>query len=284
MKRISHYPSSLTLLILGLILFGCSKEGEEKSIPVTPDIAMETSMGTMIIRLYDETPLHRDNFLKLVEENFYDSIIFHRVIENFMVQGGDPTTRPSYIEDSLDQETPIKIPAEFHPKLFHKRGALGAARDGNPARASSPTQFYIVQGKFHNDSIIAVQESRINGWLAMNTVVNSPSGKELYDLRMELYEQDGDSLKIQEISARLNSLAKEEEETMTLYQIPEDQRAVYKSIGGAAHLDQNYTVFGEVIEGLDVIDRIGATATDERDRPMENIKILGLKLVDRKAE
>ena len=285
MKKSPDTLCSLSLLFFGIfVLLGCSKQSEKKSSRVTPDIEMVTSMGTLTIRLYDETPLHRDNFLKLVKDNFYDSILFHRVIENFMVQAGDPANKDSTSQQNPGEtDPPYTVPAEFHPDLFHKRGALGAAQDGNRARASSPTQFYIVQGKFHNDSIIAFQEGRINGWLAMNTVVNSPKGIELFDLRAELSWQDGDSLQIQELSATLDSLAEQEEETMTLYQIPEDQRAVYKALGGTGHLDQNYTVFGEVIEGLDVIDKIATASTNDRDRPLEDIKIITMKLIDRNS-
>ncbi|RAJ03950.1 peptidyl-prolyl cis-trans isomerase B (cyclophilin B) [Chitinophaga skermanii] len=179
-----------------------------------------TPYGTMVIKLYDETPLHRDNFIKLVKKHFYDSVLFHRVIKNFMIQGGDPDSKHAQPGAALGEgDVGYTIPAEFRADLFHKKGVLAAARDNNPAKASSGCQFYIVQGKKYTDGGL-------------------------------------DTLETTRLKGR---------------KIPANQREVYKTIGGVPHLDQNYTVFGEVISGMEVIDKIAAVETDKRDRPVKDV-------------
>jgi cyclophilin family peptidyl-prolyl cis-trans isomerase len=198
------------------------------------DVEMITSEGTMLIRLSDSTPLHRDNFLKLVKQHFYDSIKFHRVIKHFMIQAGDPVTKSS--NPPAPAATPkATIPAEFREQLFHKKGVIAAARLGdniNPQKASSATQFYIVQGKRFTDAgLDSVEIFRLNG-----------------------------------------------------RKLPAAHRQVYKTIGGTPHLDQNYTVFGEVIRGLEVIDSIAAkptTGSQGADKPLQDIRIIKAKLVRR---
>lgn len=172
------------------------------------------------IRLYNETPQHRDNFLKLVQEGFYDNTLFHRVIKDFMIQGGDPESKNAAPGTLLGEgDLAYKIPAEFNDSLFHKKGALAAARDNNPEKASSACQFYLVQGRKY-------------------------AAKELD--RLEELKFEGKK-------------------------IPEDQREVYETTGGTPFLDHNYTVFGEVVKGLDLIDTIAALPTDSNDRPFQNI-------------
>lgn len=197
------------------------------------DVLLQTSMGNIVIRLSDSTPLHRDNFLKLVKQKFYDSVLFHRVIQNFMIQAGDPDSKKAIPGQPLGSGGPgYRVPAEFRPGLFHKKGVIAAARDNNPEKASSGCQFYLTQGKVFTD-------------------------------------------------AGLDSV-----ETFRLKRkIPASQREVYKTLGGVPHLDQNYTVFGEVVKGLDVIDRIAAVPTSksvDRDRPMENVVIVKATLIRRK--
>src|SRR5690606_1915087 len=185
-------------------------------------VQIRTEFGVFIIKLYNETPLHRDNFLKLVKDDFYDDLLFHRVIEQFMIQGGDPDSRNAAPgvrlgEGSLD----YTIDAEFRDSLFHKKGALAAARDNNPEKASSASQFYIVHGKtFTDEELDRLEENRLEG-----------------------------------------------------RKIPDFQRSVYKTLGGVPHLDQNYTVFGEVVEGIERIDQIAALPTDDFDRPMVDQKM-----------
>jgi cyclophilin family peptidyl-prolyl cis-trans isomerase len=197
------------------------------------DVLLQTSMGDIIIRLSDSTPLHRDNFLKLVKVGLYDSVLFHRVIKNFMIQGGDPDSKNAAAGVQLGNGGPsYRVPAEFRPTLFHKKGVIAAARDGNPTKASSGSQFYIVQGKKFTD-------------------------------------------------AGLDSV-----ETFRLKRkIPANQREVYKTIGGTPHLDQGYTVFGEVVKGLEVVDAIAVVATStgaDVDRPLQDVRIIKAKLVKRK--
>ena len=201
------------------------------------DVLLQTNIGDILIRLSDSTPLHRDNFLKLVKQGFYDSVLFHRVIKNFMIQSGDPDSKTAPGGQPLGNGGPgYTIPAEFRRALFHKKGIIAAARqsdDVNPGKESSGSQFYITQGKVFTDAgLDSVETYRLNG-----------------------------------------------------RKIPQDQREVYKTIGGTPHLDQNYTVFGEVISGLDVIDKIAAVATSkaqDRDRPLENVVITKASLVKRK--
>ncbi len=197
------------------------------------DVLLQTSMGDIVIRLSDSTPLHRDNFLKLVKTHYYDSVLFHRVIQNFMIQGGDPDSKAAPSGKPLGNGGPAyRVPAEFRPTLFHKKGVIAAARDNNPEKASSGSQFYLTQGKKFTDA-------------GLDSV-------ETYRLKRK---------------------------------IPIEQREVYKTLGGVPHLDQNYTVFGEVIKGIDVIDKISAVATSkgaDRDRPIENVVILKAKLIKRK--
>ena len=182
-------------------------------------VQISTSKGTCYIRLYNETPLHRDNFIKLAKSGFYNGTLFHRVIKEFMIQGGDPESKNAQPNSSLGEgDVGYTIPAEFRDSLFHKKGVLAAARDNNPEKASSGCQFYIVQGKTWTDSLLNVTETR-----------------------------------------RLK------------HKIPEWQREIYKTIGGTPHLDQNYTVFGEVVKGLDMVDNIAGVPTGKNDRPKEDV-------------
>ncbi|MDB5017052.1 MAG: peptidylprolyl isomerase [Mucilaginibacter sp.] len=191
--------------------------------PKNQYVRIRTSYGDCIIRLYNQTPKHRDNFIKLVKQGFYNGTLFHRVIQNFMIQGGDP--------DSKDQnkakqgaelgngDVGYTIPAEFSDSLFHKRGVLAAARDDNPAKASSGCQFYIVEGKrFTDGKMDSLEQTRLKG-----------------------------------------------------HKIPEWQREYYRSVGGAPHLDHSYTVYGEVVVGIDMVDRIAAVKKDKNDRPLNDV-------------
>lgn len=183
-------------------------------------ITIETSMGTMRAILFDEAPKHKANFLKLAKENFYDDLLFHRVIEDFMIQGGDPNSRNAKPDDMLGKgDNGYKIPAEFSPKLFHQKGALAMARDNNPAKESSGCQFYIVEGRTWSKTDLDKQAAR---------------------------------------AAR---------------KLTDEQRKVYETIGGTPHLDGSYSVFGQVIDGLDVVDKIASVAKDERDRPEKDVSM-----------
>lgn len=201
----------LLLLLLGAATAATSKHRKVKVL---------TPYGTMIIVLYDQTPQHRDNFIKLVKQHFYDSLLFHRVINTFMIQGGDPGSRHAKPGTLLGNgENGYTVPAEFRLDLYHRKGVLAAARDENPAKASSGCQFYIVHGKQWTDAELdKLEQTRLGG-----------------------------------------------------RKIPVDQREIYKTTGGTPQLDQRYTVFGQVIKGMDVIDKIAAVKTDGNDRPLTDV-------------
>lgn len=255
------------------------KDYQGDSDPV--QVEMITNFGTIILQLSDETPLHRDNFVKLVESGIYDSLLFHRVIKDFMIQGGDIKSR---FADSVallgSSDLPYQIPAEIVPGLYHKKGALAAARTNNPERASSSTQFYIVQGKVQNDSLLTHNEGRINKMLARHHGINDPANKPLIDSLEEARTQK-DTVLAKELNTRLN-LVLDNHWNFEKYTIPEDHRLAYETIGGSPHLDQNYTVFGEVISGLEVVDAIAAVATNRQDRPVSEVRILSMRVLSKK--
>jgi cyclophilin family peptidyl-prolyl cis-trans isomerase len=281
----------INTLAFALLLFLASCHSLSKSKiskkDLKKDIELVTTEGTIVLRLYDDTPLSRNNFLSLVKEGMYDSILFHRVIEGFMIQAGE-----RFNEDSFKKKKELLafkdlIPAEITNSHFHRRGVLGAAREGddvNPDRQGSFIQFYIVQGRTYTDSTLDIAEKRINKMLAYNQVINDPANNSTFSKYQELAKnrdsREGDAIK--ELKNLLDSLAEIKLLNMTPYQYPESHREAYKTIGGAAHLDQNYTVFGEVISGMDIVDKIAATKTSNRDRPLENILILSTRLIDRK--
>lgn len=274
-------------LVAIIILLGQSCKTEAKKDEVTEvspvekntQIEMVTSKGTIVLELYNETPLHRDNFVKLANQKAFDSLIFHRVIETFMIQGGDPESKFAKAGDTLGSgDLEYMVDAEIRPNLFHKKGVLAAARDGNLARASSAMQFYIVQGKVYNDSLLAVSEKRINNWLAGHYFKNLPENKPMLDAidasieakDKALYTKLNDSLDVM-IKAYDN---------FERYIIPDEHRMVYKTVGGTPHLDQNYTVYGEVISGLEVVDSIAASPTSELDRPLADVRIVSVRVVN----
>lgn len=239
---------------------------------------MKTTLGDINIRLYDDTPVHRDNFIKLVNSGFYDGISFHRVIQDFMIQGGDPSTRTVPIPGSADSLRTYTVPSEFSKLHFHKKGAVAAAREGNninPEMRSSGTQFYIVQGTIFNDETLNVAEETINNNIrqaAFNRIIRHiadssiKSGKPLSDAEVQSLASD----------KMFNFLTTEGE-----YKIPEDQRIVYKTKGGVPRLDGTYTVFGEVLEGIEVVDRIASVPTDNHDKPLSDVKIIKARIVSR---
>lgn len=203
------------LLLLPFFLLSFDKPKEKIYL-----VALTTKFGTITLRLYNETPKHRDNFLKLTREGFYNGTLFHRVIKDFMIQGGDPESKNAKPGQMLGNgDVGYRIPAEFNTNLFHKKGALAAARDNNPEKASSGCQFYIVQGKKFTDADLDNMESKMK-------VKFSPA-----------------------------------------------QREAYKMIGGAPHLDMGYTVYGEVVSGLEHVDEIANVKTGPADRPVEDVVI-----------
>lgn len=271
-----------SILLIAIILFvSCSSTSaptnKKKKKEKTCYVLVETPYGNMKIKLYNKTPLHRDNFIKLVEQGFYDSLLFHRVIKDFMIQGGDPDSKNAPTDKRLGNGGPgYQIPAEFVPELFHKKGALAAAREGdqvNPEKKSSGSQFYIVQGKTFTIDDLMKMEKRINFPKKKQLVFDFINKPENHALKNRL-----DSLQqiraFNELNAAYNKVAEElepEYQKMELFHYSEAQINAYTTIGGTPHLDQNYTVFGEVIEGLNVIDSIAAVQTGTADRPVKNI-------------
>ena len=205
----------LVLILIFLISTASAK-------PKHDFVRIKTNKGECIIMLYNQTPKHHDNFLKLAKEGFYNGTLFHRVIQEFMIQGGDPNSKTASPGQALGSgDLGYRVPAEFRDSLFHKKGALAAARDNNPEKASSASQFYIVQGKKWSDATLDdIQQKRMNGVI-----------------------------------------------------VPEAHRKVYKELGGTPHLDQNYTVFGEVVQGIEMVDAIAAVEKGTSDRPKEDIKM-----------
>ncbi len=264
-------------IILILILVSMIKTGVSQSFS-KETILISTIHGTMKLRLFNETPLHRDNFLKLVSTHFYDSLMFHRVIAEFMIQGGDPDSKTADQFKVLgDGDLNYTVPAEFRPELFHKKGMLCAARNGddvNPAKASSACQFYIVQGKPRTEEDLKSFERRINKPLInrlKDSVLNLPENSGLKEKIAAFKGVNNDSLLI--YTKLLTEKTDKAYELAPHYRFPEAHKAVYKSLGGTPHLDTNYTIFGEVIEGLEVIDRIAAARTGKNDRPLTDIRM-----------
>ncbi|MGV3656556.1 MAG: peptidylprolyl isomerase [Chitinophagaceae bacterium] len=227
--------SCLLLLLLPALMLLAQPDVKLKRKDYTKDVKLVTDKGDIILRLSDSTPLHRDNFLKLAKAKYYNGILFHRVIKGFMAQAGDAATKKSK-DTSSRQWAGYTIPAEIIPSLYHKKGALAAARMGdnvNPERRSSGVQFYIVQGRTFTDAQLdSIQTARLQG-----------------------------------------------------RQIPEERRQLYKTVGGTPQLDGNYTVFGEVVKGLDVLDAIANVPTSKQppDKPLTDLRIKKVKLVKRKA-
>lgn len=285
-KRLKSFK--VLLFLIAIFTLGCDSEIEEGVMKsdLIKDVEMVTNYGTIIMRLSDETPKHRNNFIKLVNQKFYDSLIFHRVIEKFIIQTGDPETKnPDSKKEPGASDLPYRIPAEVNNNLFHKRGALNAAREGdetNLEQASSSTQFTIVQGRVYNDSTLDHALSRINGWLSYNKILNKPEHKDKLEAMQDIFK-NWDSTKVkdyQNIKKELDSFADIELETMPKYTYPETHREVYKSLGGAAHLDRNYTVFGEVVKGMEVVDSIAAVEKNG-SKPVEDVRIITTKLIKR---
>ncbi len=217
-------------LLAGLLIFTACTSSGNGSNNQNILVKMETTMGDITVKLYDETPEHRDNFLSLIEDGFYEDVLFHRVINQFMIQAGDPMSRDAVPGEPLGSGGPgYTIPAEIVSGIYHRRGALAAARQGdqmNPERESSGSQFYIVHGRVFTEE----------------------------GLRQMAEERDLD--------------------------LNEEQKELYTTIGGTPHLDNAYTVFGQVLEGMEVVERIAAMETDDRDRPLEDVSIVRMEVID----
>ncbi|GET30370.1 peptidylprolyl isomerase [Prolixibacter sp. SD074] len=268
MQRKIHFLLALTILFLT----SCSHSGKTEK-QKRPVVLIKTEYGDMKVLLYNETPQHRDNFLKLVKQGFYNGLLFHRVIPEFMIQGGDPQSRDAEPGQMLGNGGPgYTLPAEFRPGFFHKKGALAAARLGdqaNPEKRSSGSQFYIVEGKVFTPQ-------------ALDSLETMQTQREAQDIYHQLFMKKADSVRILQEQGKqieyadlLDRLEKQAQDSAALhpFHFAKQQRETYTAIGGVPHLDGNYTVFGEVIEGLNVIDSIAHVKTDDHDRPVKDVKM-----------
>ena len=244
-------------------------------------VMFKTSMGDFTVELYNETPRHRDNFLKLVKDSFYNDVLFHRVIRNFMIQTGDPDSKNATPDAMLGAGGPgYNIEAEIvYPQFFHKKGALAAARQAdqvNPRRESSGSQFYIVTGRRYTQDQLNQMQAQIAN-MRMQQILDSlvaPRRKEIMKLRMA-----GDSATIDKLSEELIAQAKAEYDKAP-FNFTDEQAKAYTAIGGTPHLDGQYTVFGEVTDGMAVIEAIENSPTNKADRPDEDIKIISANIVE----
>ena len=238
MKTILRY---FILFCIAVGFFACSTISNLTKLKESK-VQIETTQGVIVVKLYNETPLHRDNFVKLVKERFYDGVLFHRVIADFMIQGGDPDSKTAKPNASLGNgDVGYTIPAEFKtPAIYHKKGALAAAREGdgvNPQKASSGCQFYIVEGKTFTDAELSTMEAGKIARYGINSLNDST------------------------------------------FRFSAEARAVYRTRGGTPHLDGNYTVFGEVTEGIDVVEKISKVKTNASDRPVEDVRVITMKMI-----
>lgn len=277
MKR--HFIVVLTLLACTLV--ACKPGQKKNNMEKETKLKIETTAGDIVVKLYDETPKHRDNFIKLAENGTFEGLLFHRVIKDFMIQGGDTESKDAPKGKMLGTgDVGYTLPAEIvYPKLFHKRGALSAARqsnDVNPKKESSGSQFFIVTGKVYNDSTLLSMEHQMNQ-LKLNNAFNALAQKhmkEIYKLRKAGDQEGLMNLQDSLIAQAEAQVAKEPEFKFT----PEQVKA-YTTVGGTPHLDGEYTVFGEVVEGMDVVDKIQQVKTDRNDRPEQDVKILKVEVL-----
>lgn len=246
-------------------------------------VVMDTTLGKITLKLYNETPRHRDNFIKLAKEGQYNGLLFHRVIKEFMIQGGDVTSKDAPMNKQLGAgDLGYTVPAEFcYPQYFHKKGALCAARTGdevNPERASSASQFYIVTGKVYKDSEMTQMEKQLEGRLkqaifARLQTENKPKIMELY--------RSGDKEELAILrDTMIGKTELEAEKRKDEACIPAEMREAYTTIGGVPFLDNQYTVYGEVVEGLDIVDAIQNVKTNKQDRPAENVVIKSVEVLE----
>ena len=260
---------------------GSSQNANAQSTEKETKVLIKTTAGDITVKLYNETPLHRDNFIKLVQEHYYDSVLFHRVIKDFMVQAGDPDSKNADKYAQLGAGGPdYTIPAEFvYPQYFHKRGALSAARQAdpvNPERESSGSQFYIVTGKKY--SKYDLQD--------METHLFQKQGQGIFDrlvaknrdsiMNMQLAGDNDGIIKLQtELNEKTNQILKEQGP----FKFTQEQVNAYMNEGGTPFLDNDYTVFGEVVDGMKVVDKIESAGTDMNDRPRKDIRIITMEII-----
>lgn len=245
-------------------------------------VLIKTSLGDITVRLYDETPLHRDNFIKLASEGYYDGTLFHRVIKNFMVQGGDPDSKNATPTQQLGTGGPnYTIPAEFvYPQYFHKKGALAAARQSdqvNPEKKSSGSQFYIVTGEVYSAGKLTQMEKQMEQ-KQLQSIFDAMVVENREKILQMRRNRDQAGLMAMQEQLQKDTMAKAKE--LGKPKFTDEQREAYTTIGGTPFLDNDYTVFGEVEEGIEIIDAIQNVATGTADRPKENVVIIEVKVIE----
>jgi cyclophilin family peptidyl-prolyl cis-trans isomerase len=253
----------ISCLLFAGFLITCSQKQAESTT-----VLIETDFGNIKIRLYNETPLHKENFIKLVQQGYYNGLLFHRVINNFMIQGGDPSSLHASDTSQLGSGDPgYTIPPEIVNGLFHKRGVIAAAREldaNNPERRSSGSQFYIVDGHTFTDDELDKTERKINQNIFQNQVGM------FFAIEKDSLINRGLPPLYDTIIIHATNFARKK---FIPFSFSEEQRTFYKTIGGSPHLDGSFTIFGETVEGFEVIDKIAAIETDKNDRPLRNIKM-----------
>ena len=288
-KIVTFVPQTIlnmkkAIILLTLIACCCACTGNHKKKDFMTNetlVRLETTMGDITVKLYNETPKHRDNFIKLVKEGAYDGVLFHRVIKEFMIQAGDPNSKNANDTAQLGSgDVGYTIPAEFVDTRYHKRGALAAARQPdnvNPERASSGCQFYIVTGNvFSEDQLIQMEKNINQGRL--DTIFQNLARKhmkEIYKMR-----KANDMAGLLALQDTLEAQAKAQQLQEGIRRFTPEQIKIYTTEGGAPHLDGDYTVFGEVVEGMDAVARIEAAKTNKADRPTENIRITKASIIN----
>lgn len=245
-------------------------------------VLIKTSLGDITVRLYDETPLHRDNFIKLSSEGYYDGTLFHRVIKNFMIQGGDPDSKNATPTQQLGTGGPnYTIPAEFVcPQYFHKKGALAAARQSdqvNPEKKSSGSQFYIVTGEVYSAGKLTQMEKQMEQ-KQLQSIFDAMVVENREKILQMRRNRDQAGLMAMQEQLQKDTMAKAKE--LGKPKFTDEQREAYTTVGGTPFLDNEYTVFGEVVEGIEIIDAIQNVATGTADRPKENVVMIEVKVIE----
>jgi peptidylprolyl isomerase len=248
-------------------------------------VAINTTKGKIVVELYNQTPKTRDNFIKLVQKGFYDSTLFHRVIQTFMIQGGDPQSKHAKEGAMLGNgDAGYTVPAEFVPGLFHKKGALATAREGddvNPTKSSSGCQFYIVQGKVFSNAELDTYEQRMNQGQKQKIFTDIIAQPKYAAMKQKFiqYQNDNNIDSLRALSLKFQPLIDSAYSKTEHFKFTPEQRKAYTTVGGAPHLDGNYTVFGEVVEGLDIVDQIAAVPVNGNSRPLSDVRVLSMKIV-----
>ncbi len=242
-------------------------------------VEIRTNFGNMTFRLYNETPQHRDNFIKLAKQDFYDGLLFHRVIPQFMIQGGDPQSKDASAKQKLGNGGPgYTLPAEIQPQLFHKRGALAAARKGNktnPEKRSSGSQFFIIQGQVFTNEQLNQFERQQNSQRT-NELAKEEINRQSETINRLVKSGRRDSLDW--LIANIREKAAQQADTIAPFRFSPEQREAYTTVGGYPSLDGEYTVFGEMVDGFAVLDSLATTATDRYDRPLKDL-IMSVKVI-----